>query len=188
MPPKVRITKEDIVNTAVELVREQGVQAFNARAVAAGLGCSTQPVFSNFTTMEELQRAALEAAYGRYLAFLQGEADKGEYPPYKAYGIAYIRFAQEEKELFKWLFMRDREGEEWKDTADWNASVEMNMSANGLSREQARRMHMELWIWVHGVAVMLATSYMKMSWEAISGMMTDVYQGLRARYTKEESV
>ena len=33
MPPKVKITKEDIVCAAVELVRTNGLQAINARAV-----------------------------------------------------------------------------------------------------------------------------------------------------------
>ncbi|MBQ5841155.1 MAG: WHG domain-containing protein [Clostridia bacterium] len=188
MPPKARIAREDIINTAVELVRRQGAQAFNARAVAAALNCSTQPVFSNFATMEELQRATLEAAYERYLGFLQHEAESGKYPKYKAYGMAYIRFAQEERELFKLLFMRDRQGEEWTETADWNDSVEMNMTANGLSREQAQRMHMELWIWVHGIAVMLATSYIDIPQQTVSDMMSDVYQGLRMRYTKEATV
>ena len=55
MPPKVKITKEDIIKTAVELVRSNGAEALNARAVAAELNCSTQPVFSNFATMDELQ-------------------------------------------------------------------------------------------------------------------------------------
>ena len=55
MPPKVKITKNDIIKTALELVRESGAQSLNARAVAGKLACSTQPVFSNFATMEELQ-------------------------------------------------------------------------------------------------------------------------------------
>ena len=50
MPPKVKITKEDIINAAVSLVRENGADALNARTVASLLGCSTQPVFSNFAT------------------------------------------------------------------------------------------------------------------------------------------
>ena len=36
----------------------------------------------------------------------------GQYPPYKASGMAYIRFAREQRELFKLLFMRDRTNEE----------------------------------------------------------------------------
>ena len=57
MPPKVKITKEDIIKTAIELVRREGTGALNARAIAAALSCSTQPIFSNFETMDELQKA-----------------------------------------------------------------------------------------------------------------------------------
>ena len=62
MPPKVKITKEDIINAAVSLVRENGADALNARTVASLLGCSTQPVFSNFATMDELRLAVAEKA------------------------------------------------------------------------------------------------------------------------------
>ena len=69
MPPKVRITKEEIVHMAVELVRGKGEQALNARSIAAALGCSTQPVFSNFATMEQLQLAVIEKAQEIYNAY-----------------------------------------------------------------------------------------------------------------------
>ena len=45
MPPKIKITKEEIVDTALNLVREAGEQALNARSIAAKLKCSTQRFF-----------------------------------------------------------------------------------------------------------------------------------------------
>ena len=39
MPPKVKVTREQIVQAALALVRESGAQALNARAVANRLGC-----------------------------------------------------------------------------------------------------------------------------------------------------
>ena len=62
MPPKRKVTKEEIVKTAVELVRERGAEAVNARAIATVLDCSTQPIFSNFRTMEELKEKTVAAA------------------------------------------------------------------------------------------------------------------------------
>ena len=50
MAPKVKITGEDIVKAAVELVRVRGEKAINAREIAAALNCSTQPIFTNFAT------------------------------------------------------------------------------------------------------------------------------------------
>lgn len=182
MPPKVRITKEDIVNTALQLLQKKGAQAINARSIAAALGCSTQPVFSNFATMEELQNAVTVAAYERYLEFLQNEAQEDKYPKYKAFGMAYIRFAKEEKELFKLLFMCDRVGKEIEPGVDFEASVAMIMQANGVSEETARLMHLEMWTCVHGIGTMLATSFLELDWELISNMITDIYQGIRARH------
>ena len=185
MPPKVKITKEDIIKTAIALVRKGGEGGINARAIAAALGCSTQPVFSNFSTMEELQKATVEAAYEIYLGFLKKEAESGRYPRYKAFGMAYVRFAKEEKELFKLLFMCDRKGAAFTPTLDFDASIEMIMKANGVTKEKAELMHLEMWTCVHGIGTMLATSFVAFDWELISDMLTDVYQGIRARHIAE---
>ncbi len=187
MPPKVKITKEELVRTAVSLVREQGEQALNARAIAAALHCSTQPVFSNFASMDELRKSVILAAYQIYLDFIDCELKSGKYPQYKSFGMAYIRFAKEEKELFKLLFMRDRSEEELSYSPDFEESVQMIMNANGVSRETARLIHLEVWTCVHGIGAMLATSFLPLDQELISHMLTDVYQGIRARHVSEES-
>ena len=84
MPPKIRITKADIVNTAVDIVRKNGESALNARNIATALNCSTQPVFSNFATMDDLRVAVVEAADALCGEYRKREVESGEYPPYKA--------------------------------------------------------------------------------------------------------
>ena len=103
MPPKVKVSKEDIINAAVDIVRNNGAQAINARTIASTLNCSTQPVFSNFATMDELRLAVVEKADTLCQEYMQREVENGEFPAYKANGMAYIRYAKEEKELFKLL-------------------------------------------------------------------------------------
>ena len=187
MPPKARITREDITATALTLVREKGESAINARAIANSLQCSTQPIFSNFETMEKLREAVIYAAYECYCGFLKSETESGKYPPYKAFGMAYIRFAREEKELFRLLFMRDRSGEDTSALApDFEESVRMLMQANGISEESARLMHLEMWTAVHGIATMTATSFLDLDDDLISDMLSDIYQGIRARINREE--
>ena len=182
MPPKVKITKDEIVAATLALLRREGEDTMNARSIASALGCSTQPVFSNFASMDELQYAVLDAAYEFYHGFLMREVASGAYPPYKAYGMAYIRFAREEKQLFKVLFMCDRKGQELLPSADFSESVDMIMQANNLSRETAELFHMEMWSCVHGIGTMLATSFLELDDALISRMLTDVYQGLRAKH------
>ena len=187
MPPKVKITKKDIIKTALELVEQNGDDSLNARSIAAALNCSTQPVFSNFQSMEELQREVVNAAYEKYMDFLRREAESGKYPEYKAFGMAYIRFAKEEQQLFRLLFMCDRRGKELIPTDDFDASVRIIMDKNGITKEKAELMHLEMWTCVHGIATMLATSFLSLDWDVISNILTDVYQGIRKRHLSEES-
>lgn len=187
MAPKVKITKEDIIKTALELTRVCGEGAINARSVATALGCSTQPVFSNFASMAELKRAVIVAAYNRYTEFIEQEVKSGKYPRYKSFGMAYVRFAEEERELFRLLFMRDRSGEELTSSPDFEEAVKMIMETNGISEKRARLMHLEMWICVHGIGTMLATSYLTLEPELVSNILTDAYQGIRARHLLEEN-
>lgn len=186
MAPRVKVTKEEIIKTAIELVRNNGLQSLNARGIATALNCSTQPVFSNFSNMEELQKATVVAAYKTYLDYLKREAESGKYPQYKSFGMAYIRFAKEEKELFKLLFMCDRSEDELVPGPDFDASVELIMKANGISREAAELIHLETWTCVHGIGTMLATSFLSLDEELISNILTDVYQGIRSRHMQKE--
>ena len=128
----------------------------------------------------------LFAAYECYLGFLRREAESGKYPAYKSFGMAYIRFAKEERELFKLLFMCDRRGKEFKFTSDFDESVEMIMKANGLDKEKAKLMHLEMWVSVHGIATILATSFLELDTNLISDMLTDIYLGIRARHLSKE--
>ena len=186
MPPKVKITKNDIINTAVELVRASGESAINARTIASSLNCSTQPIFSNFSNMDELREGVIVSAYNSYLGFIKSEVKSGKYPQYKAFGMAYIRFAKEEKELFKLLFMRDRTQEDTSPPPDFIDSVEMIMKSVNVPFETASLMHLELWSCVHGIGTMLATSFLSLDWELISDMLTDVYQGICSRHMSSE--
>ena len=83
--------------------------------------------------------------------------------------------------------MRDRNGEAFIPTADFESSVEMIMNANGITREKAELLHLEMWVCVHGIATMMATSFLSLDWEIISNMLTDVYQGIRAKHLAEDT-
>ncbi len=187
MPPKVKITKEQILACALDIVRKEGFSSVNARTLAKALECSTQPIFSNYPTMEALKEDILKFANTTYLNYLKEDTAKNEYPIYKASGMAYIHFAKEEKELFKLLFMRDRtEEDQNKKTEDFEAIVSIVQKNLGISREKAELFHLEMWIYVHGIATMIATSYLEFDKELISRMLTDSYLGLKKHYSKEE--
>lgn len=186
MPPKVKITKEDIINAAVDIVRESGAETLNARIIASVLDCSTQPVFSNFASMDELRFAVVERADAICGEYIKREIEKGKFPAYKASGMAYIRFAREEKELFKLLYMRDRTGEVVSKESEIDKEMENMVHNNtGLDSTNAKLFHLEMWACVHGIATMFATGFVDIEWELVSKILTDTYQGLRRQYGME---
>ena len=189
MPPKVKVTKEEIIAAALEILRQKGMEAVNARAVAAALGCSTQPIFSNYSSMGALQHDVLAAGYAEYNRWIEQQMKEGQYPPYKASGMAYIDFARREKHLFRLLFMRNRSQEEVTRQLGDDAGplLDLIQRAAGISRESARMFHLEMWIYVHGIASMAATSFLDWDTELISASLTDVYMGVLARFKEKEA-
>ena len=188
MPRKTVIHKEDIINAAVEIVRADGYENLNARAIARRLGCSTQPLFSNFSNMEDLTGSVIRRSLEIYNDFVAREFTKPhDYPPYKTNGMAYIRFALEEKNHFKLLYMRDRTNDpEPVEQSTFSDVLPLIMKATGLDREQASLFHFEIWAAVHGIAVMVASSYYNADMDLISLTLTDVYQGLLHRFRQKE--
>lgn len=185
MPPRLKVTKQEIISAAADVVRRSGERALNARNIAAQLGTSTQPVFSNYSSMEELKAELLKYAEALYGEYIQNTCDSRKYPPYKSAGIAYIIFAREEKQLFKLLFMRDRSGagDMLVDMENiYRPIIQLISDNTGLSTEQARFFHLEMWIYVHGIATMMATSYLELDMDTVSDTLTDIYQGLLYRF------
>ena len=103
MPPKVKFQKEAIVAAALEVVRKKGIEAVTAREVAAELGVSPRPIFTWFTSMEQLMVEAYAMAKKRYREYIEMGL-KGPVP-FLGVGQQYICFAKEEPELYKLLFL-----------------------------------------------------------------------------------
>lgn len=183
MPRKFLFTKEQILEAALDLTREKGFGAVSARALGNKLGTSSQPIFGYFENMADVQSGIIEAANNLYRSYLDEDMASGKYPPYKASGMAYIRFAREEKELFKLLFMRDRTEEE-KATAAPETEMLLDLICKQVSitRESAMLFFLEMWAYVHGIATMLATGYFDWSEELCSQSLTDMYRGLKCKY------
>ena len=183
MPPKVKITKQDIINTAIEMVRQGGMECINARDLAAALGCSTQPIFSNFESMEDLHAEIISEAERIYIEFTKKEMESGSYTAYKASGMAYIKFAKEEKQLFKFLFMRDRSGESGGEDSEFtNEIFGIVQDSTGLEMDKAKLFHLEMWTCVHGLATMIATGYLDLDIELVSRIISDSYLGHKMLY------
>lgn len=189
MPAKVKVTREDIISAAVEVVRRDQPSALSARSVAAELKCSTQPIFSNFPNMEGLYAAVIGAAWEMYARRISAEMAEGRYMPYKASGMSYIRFAVEEPNLFRLLFMRDRISDGDADKMTYpDEVINAIVTQTGMSVEAARHFHYEMWVFVHGLAVMYVTGFSVFDEQSAGDMISDIYLGLVKQYISKGEI
>ena len=187
MTKAIKIGREQITQAAFDMVKAEGEKVLNARSLAKALGCSTQPIFSNFSSMDEIKKEVIRQAEGLYTQYTVEEMQRTDIPSYKSSGMAYIRFARQEKQLFKLLFMRDRSTEIIPSGEILQPIIEIIKQSTGLSQEKAYLLHLEMWIYVHGIATMVATSYLEWEESTVSSMLTDVYQGVKDRFLKGEN-
>lgn len=187
MPPMKKIRAEEIIDAAYDIARKDGLEAVNARSLAKELGCSVQPIFSNFHSMQALKGKIMEKMADTFHRFLQKgrQADK----PYKGVGMAYIRFAKEEPVLFRCLFMNEVDVEYEKyillDGQSFQNSMETGEMATGLEEEKMKLFHRNMFVFSHGIATLIATKTCTFSDEQISDMLTEVFQGQMALLGKE---
>lgn len=161
MPPKIRFTREELATAAFDLVREEGTDALTARALAKRVGCSVCPVFSAFKDMDEVRDAVREKAdrlFSEYMIVADNYS-----PAYKKRGMQWIKFAQEEKNLFRMMFMAStgvhndialavntvRFGRE--------DDIRIIMRDYHADAEQAEQMFEQMWIYTYGLCVLCAT-------------------------------
>lgn len=183
MPAKKLISREAIVQAALDIVRESGIKALNMRAVAEKCNCSTQPIYLSFDGAEDLKNAVALRIDKEFNVFLENERAKGEYPEYKAIGMGYIKFARQEKELFKYMFMSKRK-DNMHGAASREKAVSIIMQSFGLNRQQAINLQNEMWVFAHGIATMFATDYLNWDFETVSEMLTDVFFGVIERFKR----
>jgi AcrR family transcriptional regulator len=190
VPPKIRITKEQIIDTALQIVRERGIESLNARDLAKELGCSVHPIFRAYNSMEGLKIAVYKKAEDMYNhCMLSAGESAGD--GFLNMGLAYIDFAKKEKNLFKLLFMSDAFKEQSimdiVGTTEGDDEVtDMLSQRTGLSAKAAKELYAGIWITTHGIASMFATNSCRFSDEENKRLLNNSFMGLILKLKSEE--
>ena len=106
MPPKAVFNREDIINTAFEIVKKSGFTDFSTRKIADELHSSTAPVYSYFSSMDDLKSEVLERAEKLMLEYTMKPYTKSIF---LNMGTGLVLFSQENRELFRALFINGGE-------------------------------------------------------------------------------
>lgn len=159
MPPTVRFTRDAVLNAACQLMRRKGIEALNARAIAKELGGSTQPIFRLFTNMEDLHRELILYVARQFQAHAEADMAQSD-SPYIQLCTTYLLYGRDEPELFKLLFMRDRVSKgQYSDQTNFDLVFNIIKKETPLDDETALRFFERTWLFIHGLAVCIATKY-----------------------------
>lgn len=159
MPPTVRFTRDAVLHAACQLMRREGMEALNARAIAKELGGSTQPIFRLFTNMEDLHRELILYVARQFQAHAEADMAQSD-SPYIQLCTTYLLYGRDEPELFKLLFMRDRISEgQYSDQTNFDLVFNIIKKETPLDDETALRFLERTWLFIHGLAVCIATKY-----------------------------
>lgn len=159
MPPTVRFTRDAVLHAACQLMRREGMEALNARAIAKELGGSTQPIFRLFTNMEDLHRELILYVARQFQAHAEADMAQSD-SPYIQLCTTYLLYGRDEPELFKPLFMRDRVSEgQYSDQTNFDLVFNIIKKETPLDDETALRFFERTWLFIHGLAVCIATKY-----------------------------
>ena len=101
MARKSTYAREDVVSAALAVVERHGLAGLTARRVGEELEASTEPVYSNFVSMDQLTVALLEEACARLLEYCRRPWTEDAF---LNMGVGYLRFAADQPALFKALY------------------------------------------------------------------------------------
>lgn len=181
MPPKTQITKDRIVEAGLKIVREHGAEALNVRRIAAELKCSTQPVMYQFAAMDMLKSEVYRTADAYHSEYIM-QADASDGNPMLAIGLRYIRFAAEERNLFRFLFQSDQFANTgFSEVLDSEALAPLYgvlQQQAGITAGQSRQAFAALFFAVHGIASMLANNAMEYDEGYFAEVLTNIFMGV----------
>ncbi|MDO4783227.1 MAG: TetR-like C-terminal domain-containing protein [Capnocytophaga felis] len=158
MPKSTTITKEMIVETAFEMVRKEGFMVLSARNIAKQIGCSTQPIYCCYKTMDELKAEVCQKVLAHLKNRMCSYQKTGNV--FLDLGLGYVRMAHTEPALFKAIYIDNITNVKLVDIFPENQEiVELIKSSEEyrqLSEEEAKNGIAKAWMLVHGIASLVA--------------------------------
>lgn len=181
MPLQAKFTRDEIVDAALAIVRENGMQTLTARALGEALGSSARPVFTVFQSMEQVRQAVLTAARAAYDGYTKRALSQT--PAFKMVGLGYLQFASDEPKLFQLLFMSEKDSaltvDEMLALDTYYDEILFSLQTlYRVPREIAHKVYRHLWLYTHGVASLIATGVCKMQAEELGALLTEAFQGI----------
>ncbi|MGN0823602.1 MAG: TetR/AcrR family transcriptional regulator [Candidatus Coproplasma sp.] len=175
MPPKPKFTREQVIKAAYEICRRCGIEGVTANALKEALGTSASPIFTLFSSIEEIRGEVRRYAMQLYT---EDTNRAFEYvPAFKQFGNLMISYANKEPHIFKLLFMQESESvctydemmEKFGDGV--KACIPLIEQDYGLSEKQAKLLFKQIWLYAYSLAALCANGVCTFSPQEINQMI-----------------
>ena len=179
MARKTQISKEVILEKAFQLLVREGYANINIIALAKEIGCSTQPIASQFGNMDRLRTELLEYCL-EFLKNYYSVAGDGASSVLESIAGRYVELALDYPNLYKYIYISEHDGEKMGQiikslrAKNQDKILCMIQEEYGISYEKAKDYMMNLQIYVHGISSFAVTKVEFPSKEAVMNMIHKV--------------
>lgn len=176
MARKTQVSKEMILQAALEMLIRDGYSAINIKTLSKEIGCSTQPLVWHFESMAGLRKALAEYALNYANEKMRPCAQNGM-DAFAGVGMAYINLAFDEPNLFKYLYMS---GESEFQAGGFDVLVNAKANADmvgqiadylKMPKENVSSFFQNTMIYTHGLACFIASGVITSSKEEVIKMV-----------------
>ncbi len=176
MARKTQISKEVILQKALEMLIREGYSSINIKTLSKEIGCSTQPLVWHFENMDGLRKALADYA----LNYANNKMEPSDERPIYAFievGAAYVKLAHQEPNLFKFLYMNGDSRfslpsfDTLKSYEGHDDLIKRLSSTYHISEEAIGRYLEHTIIYTHGIATLIAAGVVNASEEEAMQMV-----------------
>ena len=162
-----KITKDMIVDAALEIFRAEGFDAVTSRRVAFKLGCSTQPIYFEYKNMDELKNDIVKKVVGQFNEIFSSVSNEGKEEPdefvYRSFGLSFLKFVQADPFVFRQIYIVDGKIGRQVDNLRMPIILDILENKYGYKKETALAIHKMASCSLMGMAVFVSSGYKKIS-------------------------
>lgn len=165
MGPKVKFTKEQIIDAAFEIAKVEGIDNITMRKIAERMGSSVAPIYVNFKDVNELIEAVMEKIMDISQQLLIEESTGN---PFHDMGMASLRFAKEYSVLFRDLIMKNNsymKGYDEKMIPVLIEEMKQDPELEGFTVDELKTILLKMRIFQLGLSVMAANGLLPKDYE-----------------------
>lgn len=186
MPPRPKVSRDEIINAAYEIMEESGIEAVVAREVGKKLGTTTGPIFTFFNGMDELKEEVYQKGLRGVTEYLEDSI--GYKPAFKEFGLRWIRYAKEHPNVYSMVFLmegpqREVTGVFNKDFVSVIDPLRKDVAESfDISIEQADNLINKMAVYAQGVAILCITTKVDIPEEELSYNFSEMALSLVAGF------